>query len=130
MLKPQVLHRYHSNSSRPLLTPRHQTTFVTGHDCPYRGNSGVLHFLNTTLSLPIKRRTSFHATRSHRHIKAIAADQSSNVTRTTKVKAVIAVQVTMGGLISSIGLTKGMDDFMDLLGKSILLELVAAEVDH
>ncbi|GJZ58111.1 zinc finger BED domain-containing protein RICESLEEPER 2 [Tanacetum coccineum] len=65
-----------------------------------------------------------------RHIKAIAADQSSNVTRTTKVKAVIAVQVTMGGLISSIGLTKGMDDFTDLLGKSILLELVAAEVDH
>ncbi|PWA74815.1 lipoxygenase 7 protein [Artemisia annua] len=131
MLKPQVLHRYHSNSTRTLLTPRHQTKFVTGYGCPYRGDSGVLHFLNTTLSLPIKRRTSFHARHSQSHIiKAIAADQSGSVTRTTKVKAVITVQVTMGGLISNIGLTKGLDDFTDLLGKSILLELVAAEVDH
>lgn len=44
------------------------------------------------------------------------------------VKALVRVTVT-GGLLSSIGLTRPLDDFTDLLGKTLLLELVSAELD-
>nr|GEX34293.1 linoleate 13S-lipoxygenase 2-1, chloroplastic-like [Tanacetum cinerariifolium] len=131
MLKPQV-HHHHSNSSQSLLTRQHHRAFVGGDGGTYGGDSGsVATFLSLkNLSSPIKHKKKFHATCSSLKIKAITTDHSSKATRTTKVKAVISVQVTMGGLISSIGLTKGLDDITDLLGKSILMELVAAEVDH
>ncbi|KAM1158118.1 hypothetical protein FF1_028651 [Malus domestica] len=44
------------------------------------------------------------------------------------VKALVTVTVT-GGLLSSIGLTRPLDDLTDLLGKTLLLELVSAELD-
>ncbi|KAL4591427.1 hypothetical protein LXL04_004391 [Taraxacum kok-saghyz] len=130
MLKPQ-LHHHHSNSTQSLLKWQHKA-FVAGDAHTCGGDSGIaagflfLHKLSS--NLPIKR-NGFHAAWPSRQIKAIAADKSIT-TITTKVKAIITVQLTMGGLISSIGLTKGLDDIADLLGKSLLLELVAAEVDH
>ncbi|KAL6966376.1 linoleate 13S-lipoxygenase [Sarracenia purpurea var. burkii] len=47
----------------------------------------------------------------------------------TTVKAVVTVKVTSGGLLSSLGLSSKLDDLTDLLGKSILLELVSSELD-
>lgn len=131
MLKPQV-HYHHSNSTQSLLTRQHHKAFVGGDGGTYGDDSGsTAAFLPLkNLSSPIKYKNNFHATCSSLQIKAITTDKSSSATRKTKVKAVISVQVTMGGLISSIGLTKGLDDIQDLLGKSILMELVAAEVDH
>ncbi|XP_071700923.1 linoleate 13S-lipoxygenase 2-1, chloroplastic-like [Rutidosis leptorrhynchoides] len=129
MLKPQPPH--HSNSTHSMHTRQFKTLFVTGNGGPYGGDNGGTIHPHLSLVVPINRSSNFHATRPCRQIKAIAAEQSINVNTTiTKVKAVIYVQVTMGGLLSSIGLTKGLDDITDLLGKSILLELVAAESDH
>lgn len=45
------------------------------------------------------------------------------------VKAVVTVQASMGGIFSNVGITRGLDDIGDLLGKSLLLELVSAELD-
>ncbi|XAR62392.1 Linoleate 13S-lipoxygenase [Bertholletia excelsa] len=45
------------------------------------------------------------------------------------VKAVISVKLTAGGFLSSLGLSHGVDDIIDLVGKSIHLELVSAELD-
>lgn len=128
MLKPH-LHHHHSNSTQPLPTRQHKA-FVAGDGISSSGDSGsAASFLSLNkFSFPIKP-NGLHAVRSSRQIKAIATDKSIATTTTTKVKAIITVQVTMGGLISSIGLTKGLDDIADLLGKSLLLELVAAEVD-
>ncbi|KAI3791338.1 hypothetical protein L2E82_05102 [Cichorium intybus] len=128
MLKPQ-LHHHHSNSIQPLPTRQHNALLAgDGNTCGGDSGSAACFLSLNKLSLPIKR-NGFHAARPSRQIKAIAADKSI-ATTTTNVKAIITVQITMGGLISSIGLTKGLDDITDLLGKSLLLELVAAEVDH
>ncbi|XP_024985792.1 linoleate 13S-lipoxygenase 2-1, chloroplastic-like [Cynara cardunculus var. scolymus] len=131
MFKPQ-LHHHHSNSTQSLLTRRHKVFAVAGDGSTCgggvdKGSSTPFLSLNK-LPLPIKRCRSFHAaSRSPPPVPAMAADQTSS---STKVKAVIVVQVTMGGVISSLDFTKGLDDITDLLGKSLLLELVAAEVDH
>ncbi|CAN6556037.1 unnamed protein product [Malus baccata var. baccata] len=45
------------------------------------------------------------------------------------VKATLTVTLTVGGFLSHIGLARGLDDITDLLGQSLLLELVSAELD-
>ncbi|KAJ0941421.1 putative linoleate 13S-lipoxygenase [Helianthus annuus] len=139
MLKPQANH-HHTKCPQSLLTGQHKVVVVAAGDGITRGvdsrsaiSAPTVRFLSLkNHRLPIKRNLGFHATRPSHQIMAIATDKSSPTTTTTstKVKAIITVQVTMGGLLSSIGITKGLDDLTDLLGKSILLELVAADVDH
>ncbi|KAI7735545.1 hypothetical protein M8C21_004734, partial [Ambrosia artemisiifolia] len=137
MLKPQV-HHHHTRCTQSLLTRQHKVVVAAG-DGTIRGvdsrsaaSAPTVRFLSLkNLRLPITRNLGFHATRPFGQILAIATDKSNTTTTTTtKVKVIITVQVTMGGLLSSIGITKGLDDLTDLLGKSILLELVASDVDH
>ncbi|ONH99220.1 hypothetical protein PRUPE_6G018700 [Prunus persica] len=45
------------------------------------------------------------------------------------VKATITVTLTVGGFLSHLGLKRGLDDITDMLGQSLLLELVSAELD-
>lgn len=45
------------------------------------------------------------------------------------VKATITVTLTVGGFLTHLGLTRGLDDITDMLGQSLLLELVSAELD-
>ncbi|KAL7211189.1 hypothetical protein ACSBR2_014128 [Camellia fascicularis] len=59
-------------------------------------------------------------------IKAIA---TTTTEQTTIVKAVVCVKLTVGGFLSNLGLSRGLDDIADMLGKSIQLELVSAELD-
>lgn len=47
----------------------------------------------------------------------------------TTVKAVLSVKITVGGEFAHMGLSRGLDDIGDLLGKTFLLELVSAELD-
>ncbi|GKG46944.1 linoleate 13S-lipoxygenase 2-1, chloroplastic-like protein, partial [Tanacetum coccineum] len=54
---------------------------------------------------------------------------TASVVKTVSVKAVITVQMTVGGVIENLSFTRPLDDITDLLGKSLLLELVAAETD-
>ncbi|KAJ6307298.1 hypothetical protein OIU76_017151 [Salix suchowensis] len=60
-------------------------------------------------------------------IKAVASltEESTAI----KVKAVVTVKQTIGGLMTSVGIERGLDDIKDLLGKTLLLELVSAELD-
>ncbi|CAJ1933285.1 unnamed protein product [Sphenostylis stenocarpa] len=52
-------------------------------------------------------------------------DEKSRV----KVKAIVKVKITAAGFFSSLRLDRGIDDITDLLGKSLLLELVSSELD-
>ncbi|XP_073063648.1 linoleate 13S-lipoxygenase 2-1, chloroplastic-like [Primulina eburnea] len=45
------------------------------------------------------------------------------------VKADITVLQTVGGALSHLGLSRGMDDITDLMGQTLLVELVAANTD-
>ncbi|KAK2985874.1 hypothetical protein RJ640_009944 [Escallonia rubra] len=73
------------------------------------------------------KRNTFRVCCSPNNVRAIAKSPASS--EKTRVKAVATVQVTVGGFLSNLGLTRGLDDITDVLGKSILLELVAAELD-
>ncbi|XP_061361375.1 linoleate 13S-lipoxygenase 2-1, chloroplastic-like isoform X1 [Gastrolobium bilobum] len=59
-----------------------------------------------------------------------ATDTDTTTEKTTvKLKAVVQVTVTVAGFFSSLRLDRGIDDITDLLGKSLLLELVSSELD-
>ena len=60
-------------------------------------------------------------------VKAVAVSELEK--KSVTVKATITVQPTVGGLFSEMFLERGLDDIRDLLGKSILLELVSAALD-
>ncbi|XP_010265847.1 PREDICTED: linoleate 13S-lipoxygenase 2-1, chloroplastic [Nelumbo nucifera] len=65
-------------------------------------------------------------------IRAISTSTTDASTKTSKnitVKAVVTVQPTVGGVLSNLGLERGLDDITDLLGKTLLLELVSSELD-
>ncbi|PQM37356.1 linoleate 13S-lipoxygenase 2-1 chloroplastic-like [Prunus yedoensis var. nudiflora] len=53
---------------------------------------------------------------------------TSTENKAVSVKAVVTVQVIAGGFLSSI-VTRPLDEITDLLGKTLLLELVSAELD-
>ncbi|KAJ0948894.1 putative linoleate 13S-lipoxygenase [Helianthus annuus] len=131
MLKPQLNHLHRHKTTSPLLLTQGKKSFIAGDD----GGANPTSFLShNTLAFPVKRHNPF---RSHPNIrmlfasqiKAVASEPStaSNI-KSINLKAVITVQMTVGGALSNI-FTQALDDFTDMLGKSLLLELVSAEID-
>ncbi|KAK6802420.1 hypothetical protein RDI58_000200 [Solanum bulbocastanum] len=53
--------------------------------------------------------------------------QSSTIEKSTSGKAIVIVQRTVGG--TNFSFTRGLDDIGDLFGRSLLLSIVAAELD-
>lgn len=45
------------------------------------------------------------------------------------MKAVAKIKVTVGGFLDSLRPSRAMDDFKDLIGRSLELELVSAHLD-
>ncbi|KAM1503767.1 hypothetical protein ACFX13_029309 [Malus domestica] len=45
------------------------------------------------------------------------------------IRAVVTVQISVGNLIYTIGLTRPLDDLADVFGGTMLLELLSAELD-
>ncbi|VFQ75242.1 unnamed protein product [Cuscuta campestris] len=64
-----------------------------------------------------------------RVIKAVASTTAVSEKLATSVKAVVTVQKPSGGILKHLSLSGGYDDLTDLLGKSLLLEIVAAQLD-
>ncbi|KAI3738744.1 hypothetical protein L2E82_28867 [Cichorium intybus] len=134
MLKPQVSHLYGHQSPAPPLATRGYKNFIA--DDGSGDSSGSLSSFTSlnTLAFPAKHQSFFRSRRHTRNsvnqIKAGFGESSTaGVIKTINLKAVITVQMTVGGVLSSLSLTRALDDIGDLLGKSLCLELVAAEVD-
>uniref|UniRef100_A0A2N9G921 Lipoxygenase n=1 Tax=Fagus sylvatica TaxID=28930 RepID=A0A2N9G921_FAGSY len=114
MLKPGI---HQSQSSKTGLFLLHKP-FING---------------NGTAWLPIWSKPSFRYTHTNIHtgsitsnIKAIA---STATEKSISVKAVVTVKPTVRGFLSNLGIERGLDDIKDLLGKTLLLELVSTELD-
>ena len=43
----------------------------------------------------------------------------------SSVKAIVTVKPTIGGLLSNLGIDRVLDDIKDLLGETLVLELVS-----
>jgi lipoxygenase len=97
------------------------------HKPSIQGSRHASFFLKSTSKFNIEAQKHFRVAFKPSEIKAIASvtEESTDI----KVKAVVTVKQTIGGLITSVGIERGLDDIKDLLGKTLLLELVSAELD-
>lgn len=114
MLKPQLAHQ---SRYVPLVKP-----FLNGVT---KGLASLPVRPSELCSKGHNRRTKVGSVNGGR-VKAVLSEEAET---TVKVKATLSVSPTVGGFLSNLGLTKGLDDIQDLLGKSLLLELVSAELD-
>uniref|UniRef100_A0A5B6ZC57 Lipoxygenase n=1 Tax=Davidia involucrata TaxID=16924 RepID=A0A5B6ZC57_DAVIN len=117
MLKAPTVHQSHTAQ---LLLPWHKP-FVSGKGSPL---------------LPVRPTPAFHGHGKRKNfrvryvpsnIKAVVVTTGSE--EPPSIKAVVTVQYTVGGFLSNLGLSRGLDDIADLLGKTLYLELVSAELD-
>ncbi|GAB4855506.1 hypothetical protein Ancab_024125 [Ancistrocladus abbreviatus] len=76
----------------------------------------------------------FNSTLSNvNNIRAEAVASSSDINtaaqESTQVKATVSVKLIVGGLFSSLSLSRGLDNISDFLCKTLLLEVVSVELD-
>ncbi|KAK6235651.1 PLAT/LH2 domain - like 10 [Theobroma cacao] len=112
MLKPLI----HQSQPIQILLPLHKPFF---------------HGAGPT-SLPVKARSLMNKTRKNVKVGFVPSNIKA-VTNTTKkavgFKAVVTIKETVSSFLKTIGVERGLDDIKDLLGKTLLLELVSAELD-
>jgi lipoxygenase len=79
----------------------------------YAGNASAV-------LLPISR---------HKKNKSVRARFIPSSIKATSVKAIVTVKLSVGGFLSNLGIARGLDDIKDLLGITLLLELVSIDLD-
>ncbi|KAB2027980.1 hypothetical protein ES319_D05G069000v1 [Gossypium barbadense] len=120
MLKPHVYHPH--TTTKTLASPLHK---------PFSHGTALAFLPFNACSSLGKTAKPFKARVVPNKIKA-AVDVNltdDGILTDYTVKGVITVKQTVGGFLSNLGLSRGIDDIQDLLGKSILLELVSLELD-
>lgn len=112
---------------KPLLQSSTQNPFIFLSCMPTVPGHGTLP--RPTLSASVRQRRALRNGRIH----CSASEEAQTVVTTSKspvtVKAVVTVKQTLEGIFAHIGITRGLDDISDVLGKTLLLELVSAELD-
>lgn len=93
-------------------------------------------FIHGRTVLPCRRQLSWTAPRKAvRQLGfvpgSIRSSAVASVTEksTATVKAVVTVTPPTSGAFYEIGINRGLDDITDLMGKTLLLELVSSELD-
>ncbi|KAL1361853.1 hypothetical protein HN51_010172 [Arachis hypogaea] len=142
MIKPHLLHQSYQKTNH---------TFFSLHRPYFHGGRGDIgtNKIRTLSTLPLL--WPAHAKKRERLKRLVLppplAQASPSSSATTKdidhviddtnenkdigvvnVKAVVKVKLTKAGFFSSLSLDRGIDDLTDLLGKSILLELVSSHL--
>ncbi|KAM6578937.1 hypothetical protein CsatB_030774 [Cannabis sativa] len=128
MLKPQVFQESKLSS-----------LFIHGGNY---NNNNLASFPVCIITLPACYYEKNNHRRNFGKVRAVSRDNNNNkyynsssssttkvVEKSTKVKAVVTVKPTVGGVLSNISLKRGVDDIQDLLGKTLLLELVSSELN-
>nr|ACD43485.1 lipoxygenase 2 [Olea europaea] len=77
----------------------------------------------------VRKHENVRVGRGSSTIKAVQTSAEKSTTTTTSATVVITVQQTVGGALTHLGLSRGLDDIGDVLGRTLLVELVAAELD-
>ncbi|XP_027354098.1 linoleate 13S-lipoxygenase 2-1, chloroplastic-like isoform X2 [Abrus precatorius] len=122
MIKPQVYQSQHNNQT--LLFLQRPLLHAIGSAAK---NSSLPLWLGKTTQ-KFKRLVLNVETNSTSSTTTTDTDKSTGKS-TVKLKAIIKVKITVAGFFSSLRLDRGIDDIRDLLGKSLLLELVSSELD-
>lgn len=116
MMINSQLHK-HKPTQTFSIFPKH--TLITGP-----GNN--VHF-------PIRQQNHFHQKQPRGGLRAASRTIKAQVTAAPEVavtvKAVVTVKLTVGGLLTNAGVSRGLDDIADLVGKTLLLELASTDLD-
>ncbi|OIW08665.1 hypothetical protein TanjilG_03341 [Lupinus angustifolius] len=125
MLMPQS---YLSNSSPSVSCVTHTFQKPCLHGTSYYPSFqvGSRPLFQNKRSERIRARNGYN--NSSNKIKAVAVSEQAEK-KTVKVKATITVHLTVGGFFSDLSLERGADDITDLVGKSLLLELVSTTLN-
>ena len=112
------LHQSHS-SQNPFLLHLHKT-FIEGNSNG-KGNGNASRIISVHHSFHKKAKyVGVHSMASN--IKAVASTVGEEA---NFVKAIVFVKPTIGGLLSNLGIDRGLDDIKDLLDETLVLELVS-----
>ncbi|KAF3954615.1 hypothetical protein CMV_020059, partial [Castanea mollissima] len=113
------LHQSHS-SQNPFLLHK---TFIDGNSNG-KGNGNASR---TILVHSFHKKAKYVGVRSMAsNIKAVASTAGEEA---SSVEAIVTVKPTVGGLLSNLGIDRGLDDIKDLLCETLVLELVSTELD-
>ncbi|GLU19406.1 hypothetical protein SLE2022_356600 [Rubroshorea leprosula] len=118
MLKPHI----HQSNSLKTLPRLHNPLFHGRGRAALPLNSRPCSFRKTRKKV---RATSVSANSTVKEVATTDTDQKSSIS----VKAIVRVKRTIGAFLTHIGIDKGLDDIKDLLGKTLLIELVSSELD-
>ncbi|XP_030953245.1 linoleate 13S-lipoxygenase 2-1, chloroplastic-like isoform X1 [Quercus lobata] len=117
------LHQSHSTQN-PFLLHSHKA-FIDGNSNG-KGNGNASRTISVHHSFP--KKAKYAGVRSMAsNIKAVASTTDDE--EASSVKAIVTVKPTIGGLLSNLGIDRGLDDIKDLLGETLVLELVSTELD-
>lgn len=125
MIKPRLLYRSHSTNRTFLFQEK-----TLGH-----GTDALSLPIWSERSVSRQLRTQKVRAKHLVFISRNAQVSSPAVTETTEcdesfqVKAIVRVKLAKAGFFSSLSLDRRIDDITDLLGKSLLLELVSSQID-
>ncbi|KAG6403145.1 hypothetical protein SASPL_135362 [Salvia splendens] len=84
---------------------------------------------NIATSFQIHRQSKQRKLRLRHSSHGVKASLFTSSQNSVSVKAVITVIETVGAALTHLGLSRGLDEIADLLGRTILVELVAADLD-
>ena len=105
----------------------HAAQILFPHYKPFLSGTG--HFSSHVRLRPILFRNQNNI--RVRNFPSAAKAVATSTEQSTSVTAIVSVKVAVGGILSNLrlSLSRGLDDIAELLGKSILMELVSSELD-
>ncbi|KAK7261588.1 hypothetical protein RIF29_27902 [Crotalaria pallida] len=135
IIKPQVLYlsSHHTNQSLFFL----QRPFVHGNIAttasslpPWLENYSSILSLQKLEKKKQQVNKRFYLTPNCSQAETTHTTSTTNIEKSTiKIKVSVEVKIVKGGFFSSLSLDRGIDDITDLLGKSLLLELLSSDLD-
>lgn len=108
------------SQTHQILLPNYNPFFFGRRNASFAGNPKFKS---------VRKHENVRVGRGSSTIKAVQTSAEKSTTTTTSATVVITVQQTVGGALTHLGLSRGLDDIGDVLGRTLLVELVAAELD-
>ncbi|KAK4254871.1 hypothetical protein QN277_007950 [Acacia crassicarpa] len=122
MIKPRLLYQSHQANRR--LSFQERTLALS---LPIWSERSVRRQLGSQ-KVKAKKHQIF-VPRSAQVSSPLVTHETTETDDSFKVKAIVNVKLAKAGFLSSLSLDRRIDDIIDLLGKSLLLELVSSQLD-
>lgn len=127
LLKKPFIHINGTSNISSLPNCSKYSSFRKNHKALIFHSSNSTGFISSKIKSAASGTTSTTPTTTTTTTTLTKSDQKS--VDVISVEAVVIVKPTVRGFLSHLGILRGLDDIKDLLGKTLLLELVSSELD-